>query len=79
MPTKPVHKEPTASNSRLLLRYLGFAFQLLAALAIALWIGRWADAKTKWNFPVFSFALPLLIIIGTLMKAVRDTAGKPGK
>ncbi len=64
------------SNNRLLYQYMGFAFQLLAGLALAVYAGFWADRWIKPGIPVFIWLLPLLVIITTIVKAVKDTSGK---
>ncbi len=60
------------SNKQLLVQYAGFAFQLLVSLAIAVVLGLWVD--DKWlGFPLLVWLFPLLIIILTIVKAIKDT------
>jgi len=58
-------------------RYLGLAFQFLASIAVSLWLGWWVDGKTGWTIPVFTMVLPILVIVGMLVKIIRETG--PGK
>jgi hypothetical protein len=59
-----------------LLQYAGFAFQLAAALLIAVYAGYWLDGKAAFRIPVFIWSLPLLLLIAILIKVVRDTSNK---
>lgn len=60
----------------ILLQYLGLATQLVAALLIAVYGGFWLDKKLAVTIPVFAWLLPLLILIGMLVKVIRDTSNK---
>ncbi len=67
-------KQP--SNNNLLYQYMGFTFQLLAGIGLAVYAGFWADKWIKPGIPVFIWLLPLLVIIAAIVKAVKDTSGK---
>jgi F0F1-type ATP synthase assembly protein I len=69
-------QSPTNSNKELL-RYAGLGTQLLVAIGLTLFAGLKAD---KWlhTSPLFTCALPLLILIGIFIKLVRET-GKQKK
>ncbi|HCT23695.1 MAG: AtpZ/AtpI family protein [Chitinophagaceae bacterium] len=60
----------------ILLQYLGLATQMVAALLIAVYGGFWLDKKLALSVPVFAWLLPLLILIGMLVKVIRDTSNK---
>lgn len=60
----------------ILLQYLGLATQLVAALLLAVYGGFWLDKKMALTVPVFAWLLPLLILIGMLVKVIRDTSNK---
>jgi len=64
------------SNNTLLYQYLGLTAQLLAALALAAYAGFWADRWMKPGIPVLVWLLPLLVIIATIVKAVKETSEK---
>jgi len=66
--------EKKPQNNNLLYQYAGFAFQLLAGLGIAVFIGIKLDGWIKPGIPVFVWLLPLLVIIVTIIKAVKDTS-----
>ena len=68
-------KQSPTYNNKELLRYAGLGTQLLVAIGISLFAGMKLD---KWlhTSPLFTVALPLLILIGIFYKLVRET-GKP--
>ncbi len=59
-----------------LMQYAGYAVQLAAGLGLAVWAGIWLDRKIAIGIPVFSWLLPLLLLIGILIKVVKDTTKK---
>ena len=67
-------KQP--SNNNLLYRYMGFAFQVMAGLALGVFAGHALDKWIKPGIPIFIWLLPLLVIIGIFIKVVKDTSGK---
>lgn len=70
-------KMPSPFNkNKDLLRYAGLATQIFASLGIAVFAGIKADQHISPSFPVFSWALPLLVIIALIIKLVRDTGNK---
>ncbi|MBS1642280.1 MAG: AtpZ/AtpI family protein [Bacteroidetes bacterium] len=64
------------SNKELLIIYAGFATQLTVALLIAAYAGYWVDKKNILKFPLFIWLLPLLVIIGMIVKTIKDTSEK---
>lgn len=64
------------SNKRLLLQYAGLGFQLLVTIGLAIYAGKWADEKINSDVPIFLWLLPLIVIIGTIVKAIKDTSKK---
>lgn len=68
--------EKKPQNNNLLYRYAGLAFQLMASLAIGVYGGYWLDKWIKPGIPVFIWVLPLLILIGILVRIVKDTSEK---
>ena len=67
--------EKTPNNRQLLMTYLGFAFQMVALLALAIWAGLWLDKSLHLSVPVAVFLLPLVVIIVVLVKVIKDTSG----
>jgi F0F1-type ATP synthase assembly protein I len=69
-------KPSSNSNRRFLLRYASLGTQLLVAIGLALFIGLKAD---RWlnTSPLFTCALPLLILVGIFYKLLRETAKPP--
>ena len=73
--TESSNKKNT-SNKNLLIQYAAIGTQLLAGLIITVFAGKWIDAKLHFSFPVLIWLLPLIFIIGMLLKAVKDTSKK---
>jgi len=68
--------EKKPQNNNLLYQYMGFAFQLMAGLALAVFIGLKLDKWVKPGIPVFIWVLPLLVLIAMIVKVVKDTSRK---
>lgn len=69
-------KEKLRQNNRLIYQYLGLASQLIISLAIAVYAGVLADRWLKLQFPLFVWVLPLAVVIGMIIKAIKDTSNK---
>jgi hypothetical protein len=67
------------SNNKILLRYAGMGMQILVSLGLALFIGLKLDAWIRTPFPVLVWLLPLLVIIGMIIKTIKDTSKKHDK
>jgi hypothetical protein len=63
----------TPGNKALLLRYSGMAFQFLVAIGVAVWLGWFLDQKISIGFPLLIWLLPLIVIVGLIVKAIADT------
>jgi hypothetical protein len=63
-------------RNNLLLQYAGLAMQLLVSLLAAVWVGDWVDKKMNTKIPLLLWILPLLVIIGMIIKAIKDTSNK---
>jgi F0F1-type ATP synthase assembly protein I len=59
-----------------LMQYAGYAAQLAAALIIGVLLGMWIDKQINIGFPILIWLLPLVILIGMLIKVVKDTSTK---
>lgn len=68
--------QQSPQNNRLLWQYAGFAFQLLAALAVSVYAGIKLDARLKTGMPLLVWLLPLVIIIALIIKVVKDTGSR---
>jgi F0F1-type ATP synthase assembly protein I len=68
-------RQSPINNNKDLLRYAGLGTQLLVAIGLAVFAGLKAD---KWlrTSPLFTAALPLLVLVVIFYKLVRET-GKP--
>lgn len=64
------------SDNSSLLRYASFATQLTVVLVLAVYGGRWLDTKAGFNSPLFVWLLPLFLLVGMLIKLVRDLSKK---
>ncbi len=63
-------------GKRLLLQYAGFATQLVVALGAGVFAGYWIDKKILISIPVFTWLLPLLILLIMFWKVMKDTSKK---
>jgi hypothetical protein len=52
------------------------ATQFLVAIGFSVWLGQRLDRWSGFGTPVFVWVLPLLVITGLIIKAVRDTTPK---
>jgi putative effector of murein hydrolase LrgA (UPF0299 family) len=73
--TEPSNKN-TASNKNLLIQYASIGAQLFAGIFIFVFAGKWLDSKLHLPFPVFIWLLPLIFIIGMMIKVIKDTSKK---
>jgi F0F1-type ATP synthase assembly protein I len=73
--TEPEGKKNT-SNKQLLMQYAAIGSQLFAGLIITVFLGKWIDEKLHINFPVFIWLLPLIFIVGMILKVIKDTSKK---
>jgi F0F1-type ATP synthase assembly protein I len=69
-------QKPPSSNKQLLMQYAGLAAQLAAGLLLAVYLGMWMDKWIGFKIPIFIWLLPLLLLIGMIVKAIRDTSKK---
>jgi hypothetical protein len=59
------------------LQYASMASQLLVGLGLTTWLGKWLDEKrTAPTTPLFIWILPLVLLIGMLVKLIKDTTKK---
>jgi Na+/glutamate symporter len=71
--TDPQKKD---DGKRLLMQYAGLATQLVVSLGIGVFIGHWVDKKLAIAVPVFTWLLPLLILVSIFIKIIKDTSRK---
>ncbi len=69
-------KTPLHSNKKLLVKYSGLAFQLVASLGLSLYLGLKLDSWLKFSTPVFVWVLPLLFLIIMMYQIIKDTSKK---
>ncbi len=65
---------PNKKKNWQLWQYAGMATQFLVAIGAGLFIGLKADNWLKFKTPLLVWMLPLLIIIGVIIKLIRDTS-----
>jgi chromate transport protein ChrA len=63
-------------SNRLLWQYAGLATQLLITMGLAIYIGMWLDKKIGLQGAFLVWILPLLVLIATLFKLIKDTSNK---
>lgn len=62
------------SNNNILWKYAGMGAQILVSLGLAVFIGLKLDKWIGVSFPVLVWLLPLLVIIGLIVKTIKDTS-----
>jgi hypothetical protein len=72
LPEEKRDREPS-SAAKTALQYAGLASQLLVALGLGVFAGIRLDHWLHFAVPVGAWLLPLLILVGILVKLVRDT------
>jgi F0F1-type ATP synthase assembly protein I len=70
-----MNNKPPPNNNRDILRYASLGTQMLVAIGIAVFIGLKADGWLH-TMPLFSCALPLLVLVGIFYKLMRETGNK---
>lgn len=63
-------------SNKILMRYAGLGFQFLVGIGLAVFAGIKADEWIHMPFPLLVWLIPLLIIIGVIIKVVVDTGRK---
>lgn len=69
-------EKPSKQNDRLLLRYLGFATQIMVSLALAVFAGLKLDNWLSFTTPLLVWILPLLILSVMIWQVIKDTSKK---
>ena len=77
LPTKKVQDKK--SNRYYLLRYGSIAFQLTIALLVVIFLGVQVDKFIHLSFMLFSWLFPLFLVVGMIIKVIKDTSGKNEK
>ena len=63
-------------SNNLLWQYAGLASQLMITLLLALYLGDWIDKKLAIKFSLLVWILPLLVLVATFIKLIKDTSKK---
>jgi hypothetical protein len=63
-------------RNNILIKYSGMATQLLVGLGLTTWLGNFIDKKNSFKKPIFTWILPLVFLIGFLIKLIKDTNKK---
>jgi undecaprenyl pyrophosphate phosphatase UppP len=71
---KEANETKKESNNRILLRYAGMGAQILVSIGLAVFIGLKLDTWISTPFPILVWLLPLLVIIGMIIKTIKDTS-----
>jgi hypothetical protein len=64
------------SRRRQLVRYAGISSEVTASVGLSVFLGIKADKWLKLSFPIFSWALPLLVIVVLLVQLVKAGSDK---
>ena|SRR5579872_1495692 len=72
--------DDAASQRRELIRWAGLSTEVVASVGLSVFLGVKADKWLKVSFPIFSWALPLLVIVALLINLIKaGTNKKNGK
>ena len=63
-------------SNKQLMRYAGLAMQFLVSIGLGIFIGLKVDEWLHFSFLLLVWLLPLLIIIGIIVKIIKDTSKK---
>jgi Na+/glutamate symporter len=78
-PSKPVEssagRKVAQSNRRELVKYAGLSTQVFLSVGLSLFVGIKTDKWLKTSFPIFAWALPLLVIVALIVKLIKETSG----
>ncbi len=55
-----------------MIRYIGLGIQWAVLLLLAVWGGIRLDEKIKWRFPIGAVLLPLIALIFSLWKIIKE-------
>jgi len=58
------------------MQYLSFAWQLIAGIAIFVYLGMQVDKWMNTKTPLMVWIFPLLVIIAMMIKVIRDTTNR---
>jgi len=58
------------------MRYAGLAMQFMVSIGLGIFLGLKADEWLHFSFPLLVWLLPLLMIIGIIVKIIKDTNNK---
>jgi len=56
------------------MRYAGLGMQLFVSLGLAVFVGYRVDRWVGMNFPVFVWALPLVVLFLIIYKLIKETS-----
>ena len=59
-----------------MIRWAGLSTEVVASVGISVFLGVKGDKWLKVSFPIFSWALPLLVIVVLLINLIRQGTGK---
>ena len=69
-------RDDPGGNRRELYRYASLSGQVAASVGVSIFLGVKADKWVHPSFPIFSWALPLLVIVLLIVKLVKESSGK---
>jgi hypothetical protein len=65
-----------SAGRRQLMRYAGLTGQFAVSVGVAVWLGVKADKWLKVSFPIFTWVVPLLVIVLLLMQIIKANSGR---
>lgn len=71
-----MHKGKDKGSNKILMQYAGLGAQFIVAIGLGLFLGSKLDTWANLSFPLFVWLLPLIIIIGILIRVIIETNKK---
>lgn len=75
----PADGKPPRDFRRELLQYAGWSTQVCLAVGVSVFAGIKSDKWLRTSFPIFSWVLPLLVIVALIVKLIKETSGNGGR
>lgn len=73
---KKINLKSRKETNRELISYAGMGAQFLVSIGIGIFIGMKLDEWLHFSIPLLVWIMPLLIIIGLIIKIIKDTSKK---
>lgn len=72
----PINNTAGEKGNQQWMRFASTGSQMLGAIVASVWLGIWIDSKTKTLIPWFALTLPVLTVVGLLIRIMKETRPK---